>query len=448
MDRVMLLSGQHNNHPDLVGNALVWTDGRIHQGILRERIALLVSDHPEFSSRLVERRRGRAHWDLVNEQPPIRTHDLPLEADILRFVSTLATRPIDLEREAPVEFHLFRAEGGDVLLLRWSHLLMNGQGFDRVLGEFSRATGEGRTLQCDPVRAYLRGVPFGWKVRIATRHVRDRLVSALRENHKATVLVGPPAVVGHHASCLRVAFRELDVDCTAEVEDRARGVAGIGGLVPAIVASGLRAVARVRGDVEGSSVCRTNVPVALGSPSAGPLPVTSNLSATLPVEARGGDLDDRDALTAQVARQIREHLRSGFDLGQLLLADWLVGMAAWPTLRKLWRPQRMGVGWKPKTFGFSHRGVVPEDALSACGVRITRTHHVKYPWGGLVVVTGLCGGRLQVSVSVREQENVEGTADRIADALVEDLVSEAGLGAVTAPGRAGSGAGRPASVET
>lgn len=432
MDRIMLLSGRLQDgaverQPDV---ALAWTDGRVDEEALRERIDLLARTYPEFSSRLVERGGGRAHWALVREPPAVRRHEFPSDADVLRMAAALVTEPMDLERGAPAEFHLLRVKERDILLLRWSHLLMNGNGFDRFLEELPHLTGERREVEDDPARAYLRQLPLRRKLDIVTRHLRDRLVSFRRDSGDAIALVRPPAAMGGDGVGLDLALRELDVDRTRAMEERARAVAGLGGLVPAIVASCFRAVARIRGDVAGSSVCSTNVPVALWSPPAGRPPMTSNLSASLPIEARGEDLYDRDALTALVARQVREYLRSGFDVGQILLATWLVDPAGWPVVRGLWRPARMGVGWKPKTLGFSHRGTVTEDALEVCGARITRTHLVHVPWTGLFVATALCGGRLQLSVSVTMGEGVEGTADRIADAILEDLESEAGLGPV------------------
>lgn len=447
MDRVLLPLYDPEGPPVHVGNGLVWTDGRLDRDALRERIALLAGTYPELSSRLVRRGGDRAHWALVGGTPPIREHDLSSEEDVLALVTALVARPMDLERGPPAEFHLLHAGEGDVLMLRWSHLLTNGGGFERILREFPRLGGTDTRFGPDPLRAYLREVPLGRKVRALPSYLWDRLVPSARAGAEPTDLVRYPAVIEapavmEGAPCsVHVALRELDVESTRAMEKRAGRVAGLGGLVPAIVASCFRAVARVRGDVEGRSLCRTMIPIALRPRSAGRVPVLTNLAPNLPVAARGSELDDREALTALIASQVRDHLRSGFDLGQVQVASWVAGPVGWWLLRRWARRVRTGIVWMQPTFTFTHRGTVAEDALSVCGVRITRAHEAMIPPAGLLVETARCGGRLQLSVTVTVEEGVDGqaAADRLADAILADLASEAGLGRVTAGGRARRG---------
>ncbi len=410
---------QSLGHPGLTCQTQVWCAGRVEEGKLRAALAGLCRRHPVMQSRLVRSHRNRrASWVFSGgPEPPLRVHELSGSSEqvVLEWAEKLLAAPTDLAREPPLAFHLLRRpEVGDVLVLQFSHALMDGRGPDLLLAELARPTPRPDTGPVeeagDPLAEHLARFSF-WRrcrsvlqtFRLSRRHRGEPMTIALPDLPR--FVLGPP----------RIAVRSLTREDTERLSARLCKLCGYESVAAALLASGFRATAACASRRFGDDArCRTFVPLNLRQP--GELrPIFRNMLSRVAVSAARSELADRDVLTRAINAQVREALRRGEDLG-------------WLQLTRLSRRRRSAAN-KPergrRSFAFSFHGRAVAGFDSLCGTAVERLFTLVgsiYPPGVHLQANHL-DGRLHLSLFYTAGAVPESTANAFLNTLVADLLS-------------------------
>lgn len=354
-DRLMLAAhrtGRELGHPGFWCQTHVWMDGRMNVPALRTALARLGACHPVLTARLDDPG-GRTVPSWRFRPAALVTldeTDLPAAepGDVWRAGAALNAAPLDHDRSDPVSFHLLHLpDGRDVLILRYSHVLMDGKAPEYALAAlnecFDRAPPPMCSRPVDEMREHLDRFDAATRRRAALRVIRSHIRPPTRP-----VTLAPPAR-GIVVEPVRIRVATLDADRTTALTNRVRTLCGFANLTPAVVAAAFRAVGRLTGHrTRPRTPLQVDVPLNLRPPGVRE-PIFRNFMTFVQLNARCRDLRDRDALTRGLHGQMRDQLRRGIDLGNLAMMAFMAPRA--PRLRKhiirraLRRPFTLGFGF-------------------------------------------------------------------------------------------------------
>jgi hypothetical protein len=411
-------------HPGLICQTQVWCAGRLDEARLSAALAALCRRHPVLGARLVQEDHLTAvFWQFQGGGTcPLHVRELPGagEAAVLDQAEKLMAGPLDVCRDPPVAFHLFRRPGaGDVLVASFSHILMDGRAPELLLYELDRLAGAPDADPAPPDRevdllAAEMARSSGWRrfrgllayARTSWRHRDEPMTIALPD--LPLWVVGP----------VRIALRSLGRADTDRLAARLRKLCGYESLAAAVLASGFRATAACTPRRYGPRArCRTFTPINLRHPSAR-RPIFRNLLSAVTVSAAREELADRDRLTRALNAQVRDGLRRGEDLGLLRMLALLRRGSG--LRRAMLKPEL-----RQRTFGFSFhgRGVAGFDSLAGTPIdRLFTLVTDAYP-PGIQLQVNQCAGRLDLSLAYAADAVPEAVANTFLDVLVDDLLT-------------------------
>jgi len=388
-------------------------DGRVDPERLRRAVEVLGARHILTTARL--RRPWWAwwpNWDITSASPiPVVVEEA--DGDLNAFVLGLLREPTDLRVDPPVKIALLRrSSGGDVLVLKWPHVLADGRGARYLVRELGRCYAGEYAL--DDAPAPLRPPPITVPVPTGPRPPRNGDEDALFRIMQA----GP---TGH--LCLSVT--NMDDTQSERIRQNATRIAGSGQLPVFVIAAYLRALRRecLRAG-KTDAVLRIWWPFALRE---GPLPggLPGNEFGILRAECRADQRDDLAALVERLKQDIASQVAAGQHCFNWRVGRWMkVGFFPFVCLVS----RRTGFLLRGKRlttqFQFSGRIVGPDRE-----------------WGGIPIAGGFLAGILSrhnpVSLNMSEiagrfnlvQTWLDGAIDdetrqRLIDAYRDELLCE------------------------
>jgi hypothetical protein len=314
-------------YPGTDTQMFVWFDGRVAVASLRTAVARLSRQHPVVASRLVEPDgdEGPAWWQFrpgaVCALPEVAlTSDDPRV--VLDHAARLLSTPQDLAQADPLRFHLLHRPGGaDVLLLQYSHVLMDNKGsmpLLRQIDALAKADADPvvQTESGSPILQYLRRFSHQRRRAAALRVIRQQRQAirgpAVALRRDATVEAGPPS--------LRIAARWLSPSEWQALRARIIALCGYPSVSMAFLGSAFRAIERLAPpatDRSGQFIAGIGLGLDLRTPRALSF---QNLNSLVPIRAQRDDLGDRDRLLRMLSDQMRQRLADDIDLGYFRLS--------------------------------------------------------------------------------------------------------------------------------
>ncbi len=386
--------------------------GRVDPERLRRAVEVLGARHVVTTARL--HRPWWAwwpSWDLTSPSPiPVVVEDAD---DPISFVLSLLHEPTDLRVDPPVKIALLRrSSGGDVLVVRWPHVLTDGRGMRFLVRELGRCyAGE---YAVDGAPAPLRPAPITVPVPAGFRPPRNGKQDALFQIMRA-------GETGH--LCLSVT--DMDEAQSERVRQNATRIAGAGQLPVFLIAAYLRTLRR-----ECLRAGRTDAVLRIWWPFAlreGRLPggLPGNEFGTLRAECRAEDPGDLAALVERLKQDIASQLAAGEHCYNWRVGRWMkVGFFPFVCLVS----RRTGFLMRGKRlttqFQFSGRIVGPDRA-----------------WGGIPIAGGFLAailsrhnpvslnmseiaGRFNLVLTWRDGAIGDETRQRLIDTFRDELLCE------------------------
>lgn len=375
-DRLMLIAHRAMRgvgHGGFQCQSHVWLAGRIDAERLGEAIGRLAASFPVITGRLEEgSNNGVPRWRFDPQRvPQLQRAALPTDdpAEARAYGEKLFVTPMDLDRDAPISFHLLRQPGGrDVFILHFSHVLMDGKAPEFVLRELSRCHEAVASEGAGPAES-IDARPRDEMSEHLFRYPRNRRIKAalsvIRQNIRLPgkpIIMTPPDQMAWGCEPYGIEVHALSAEQTRQVERRARAICGFVNLTPLILASAFRVVARLsRHPQKPGSIFRTDVPLNLRAPGRAD-PIFRNFMSFIQLEIRRQALEDRDRASKLLHDSMRDQIRRSIELGNLQMMSWLA-----PREKLLERHIRDQAEKQPATFGFGFLGPVIADLETFCG---------------------------------------------------------------------------------
>ncbi|HKQ46836.1 MAG TPA: hypothetical protein VJZ71_02065 [Phycisphaerae bacterium] len=424
-DRLMLVGhdGMRGiGHPGFVCQSQILLESRVDFGALRAAVDRLTLKHPVVSARLRRDEHGLPYWEPTGAPPELQELTIESESDRWRESARLLEAPLDLERESPISFHLLHApDGRDTLVLRFSHVLMDGKSPEwtlRALDECfdDRAENDAMCDACGPldaINAHLRRFDRWQRARWAGRVIRSQIGLPV-----TPVTLAPPEQKEWCVSPFGVLARTIDEAAAAKLSDRVKRICGFPNLTPALAASIFRAISRCTPHpTTDRTVYQTDCPLNLRPPGTRE-PMFRNFMSFIQICARQGDLADRDEATRRLSAQMRDQLRRGIDVGNLQMMAVMCRFA--PLLRShiITRMKR-----RPFTLGFSYLGPVIKELTRFCGIPVKNvyTFNTALSPPGVTIQVNQFSGRINLMLSYITSAVPDALAQRLLDEIVNDL---------------------------
>ncbi len=425
-DRFLLLENemlQERGAPGPQCQAHVWGDGRVDEAALRRAVARLAVAHPAATARLVRTPLiGDVYWQArPGAEIPVEVVHAEDDSEdaVLRIAEKILYRKIDLANDPPMWFVLVRRPtAGDVLVIPYSHVLMDGKAPEEMLLALDREEepapdGDARRNE---VAAWLSSYPLWRRVYAMNRLMVNTVFGRARPDKVLTVPQSPgPWKVGDG---IRFHLRTLDPDATERIRRRVRQTIGMESFAPALVASAFRAIAALHPpDMEG--VCRTYVPVTLRAARGFDVPIFCNLSSDLPLAVRRPALANRDALVRELHARIRAQIREGRDMAVAQAGLWLTEKRRPVAWRFVWRSQTWDM-----SFIFGYHGTAAPELQRILGVPVTRLYNavsIANP-PGISLSVYQAAGSLHFAVTRVDGAVPGDLTDAFLDRFLEDLV--------------------------
>jgi hypothetical protein len=414
-------------YPGFETQMLVWLSGRVDADRLRGALGKLTEEFPQVVSRLSENENGagkRACWKQLRNECP-RLVEIQLEPggeqQVLRFAETLLSTHHELEESPPLRFYLLhQAEGGDVFLMHYSHVLMDNSTPPLVLRHIDRLfAGAGRRSDTSNpgrlIARYLR--------RFSLADRRDAVAAAIDLHRR--VFQGRAAVLsrrgerGREQPQLSIATRSLTADQTRLLQSNLAKISGVLSLSMGILASSFRAIDRL-GDRQANTGCRlaAGIGLDLGLRSDG-LPSFCNLMSVLPVSVRPEDLSDRGILVRNLCHQLRDCLERKIDLGVFRAVN---GFRRRPRHIRWLVEHLLNYSY---SLWYAYFGSLDTAGQEFCGVRINNVHYVGPTWSpiGISLLVNQYRRCLHFQATFDPQLVPEPLAHRFLDTILEDLTN-------------------------
>jgi len=407
---------------------LIWLAGRVDAQRLQTAIERLARRHPAINSVLVEPSGKSAeppYWRFQPDIPP-EVAEVALADDapqsVLDWAAREISRVLPLDSHPPMRFALLRRPGGkDVVLIQYSHALMDNGAAPLVVKELDRLAAAESSADISP--AYEPANLSGQRLRKLSHSAR-RAASTAAFELQAHTLRGRAAILGTAQEDrprklpLAVAARTLDPEVTRGLEAASIAACGFPSLSMTVLASAFRAIQRL--GPESRNAERNyiaGIGLDLGMRRGGGA-LLQNLLSIVPITARAADLADRAGLIRQLSGQMRERLEKRIDLGILRLAH---GFQRRPRHIR-WVTDHM-LRWCYSLW-YGYFGSL--DAIrSLCGTPVEHCSYVGPTWAplGLALLVNQYAGRLHLQMTYDPELTPSPLADEWLS-LVCDEVTE------------------------
>lgn len=427
-DRLMLVAHEgmrRLGHPGFQCQTHVWLDGRLDVEGFRKALAALERQYPVITSRLARDRRGIPFWSAHDGPVKFieRDEDSAEQAAVWRTGERLFAMPFDLDTDPPIEFHLLHLpDGRDVLLLRFSHVLMDGKGPEFALSEINRlysdesaATTPTTAVAHDELADHLRRIGRRKRFSAAMQVVRSQIKLPIRSG----VLARGDVSQWCHGP-LRILVREMDETRTRAAIDRVRRICGFANLSPAVLASVFRAIRALTDKPIGRRTgFQTDVPLNLRAPGR-IHPVFRNYMSFIRMCAKADELVDRDALTRSLSAYMRDQIRRGVDIGTAQMMSLMAPMEKLLARHLLDRMRK-----DPISLGFGFLGPVLAGLDTFCGRRVDRLYSLNASISppGMVLQVSQFRGRMSLVMTYIGEKVPDELANRFAEFIMDDLTT-------------------------
>ena len=428
-DRVMLAVDQalrQIGYPGFQTQAFVCLADRVDERDLRAALVRLSECHPVTVARLVETRGGPCWQPREDARLGLDVIELKSDAEsaVLERAGRLLGVAHDPVAEDPLRFHLLRRpDGRDVLLLQYSHALMDNNATPMLLRELVRCAPTSVHAPLPwaangPVSGQPALDPLWGYVRRHPRRRRRAAVDAARERLVAT-LVCRGTMLGRStsrpsASPFGILSRQLDAEQASDLAARARQACGLPSVSMSILASVFRAIDKLA-PPGGRDNFAAGIGIDLGL--RGPAgPIFQNLMSLVTVRARPDELGDRSELIRTLNRQMREALASDADLGMAAL----IGLFA----RRLHRATWIAEATLRYSFSlwYAYFGAidVPEEFF---GAAVEDVYYAGPCWSpmGVTLLVNQFRGRLRFQATYVPESVPEPLAAAFLDEVLRDL---------------------------
>lgn len=431
-DRLMLVA--HNGlrgvgHAGFICQTHAWLTGRVDAPRLRAALARLHRRYPVITSRL-EDAGGRSVpcWRFRRDAPPTlheSTRAESGEAAIWAYAARLFEQPLDLERMDPISFHLLHLpDDRDVLVLVFSHVLMDGKAPEFALKELDRFFHEESpdddppsdsepASDGDEMAAHLYRFDARRRRRAAWNVIRSHIRVPQRP-----VIMTPPEMKNWLGSPYGICVRRLDEAQTDVLMQRIRRLCGFANPTPALVAAAFRAVA-ARSPVKQTarSLFQTDLPLNLRPPGRTE-PIFRNFMSFVQMSARKSHLADRDDATRMFNAQLRDQIRRGIDLGNLQMMHVMA-----PRANRLRKHIIARMKNQPFTLGFGFLGPVAPglNRIFDQDVRWLYSLNSAISPPGVTLQANQSGNGLNIMLTWIESAVPRATAVELVDRVIDDL---------------------------
>ncbi|MCG8404297.1 MAG: hypothetical protein MI923_03770 [Phycisphaerales bacterium] len=415
----------------------LWLRQRLDVGALKNALSRLSLRYPVITSRLVEHSRENGPYWQSRPGAQCKLHEASLDRSdtnmVWQYASDLFATPLDHDRIDPAEFHLLHLpDGRDVLLMRFSHVLMDGKAPELVLKEIEyclhtqgiEAKDEDHPHKKtrrphengDEMATHLNGFKRLRRYRAALRVVSNHLCLPAR-----SVTLAPSDTSDQPMDYYGVDVRSLDESQTKTIIDRATRLCGFTNLTPTVLASVFRAVSRLASDKQNKRSCfQTDVPLTLRPPGKSE-PVFHNIISFIQMNAKESDIDDRDHLTQVLHSQMRNQLRRHIDLGNLQMMTalsrhrWLLRKYIVAHIRK-----------HPFTLDFCFMGPVAEGLEQFCGRTVDWLYTLNTTTSprGVALQVNLFRDRMNLVMTYISKSMPKALASTFLDTITEDLLDD------------------------
>lgn len=428
IDRAMRcadLAVRQLGYPGIETQMLVCLRGRAETEALRRAIERLGRRYPVITSRLIDsglEEGGRPYWKLGSGQPcALREQSLPSDdpAAVLEHASLALSQGSDPAAGNPLEFHLLHRPGGkDVLLLQYSHVLMDNTLAVPLLRELTRLT----VMDPGPVAQNGRRDPIFEHLRqFRPAHRREAIEQAVQlQAHalrgKAATLV-PPGPRPPGPARLAITSRTLSREETAALRSEIVGWCGFPCLSMAVLASAFRAIDQLGPSGADEFVAGIGIPLPR---DAGAALDFQNLTSVVPIHLPRHELRDRERAVRLLCGQLRQRLDKSIDLGVLGTAaifDRRFRYVEWV----VWHLLRYGYSLWYAFFGELDR---TDDWV--CGQKVENIYYAGGPlWPaiGLALLANQYRGALHLQVTFDTRLVGPALAEQFLDVVLAELTS-------------------------
>lgn len=425
-------------HPGFQCQTHVWMDGRLDVAAFRNALSALRANYPVIVSRLARDEKRVPFWQFeAGREVDFAEHTLADDSReaVWRFAEQIFEKPLNLDERDPIGFHLLHLpEGRDVLLVRFSHVLMDGKGPEFTLSEINRlftncesggpdstrASNDQTMPQAvstcaDELAAHLKRIGFRKRVTSAMQVVRSQIKMPIR----SAVLARGDITQWAHGP-FRIQVREMDEDRTKRAIDRVRRLCGFANLSPAVLASTFRALREFTDKPIGPRTgFKTDVPLNLRPPGK-IQPVFRNYMSFIQMSARPHELADRDALTKKLNAYMREQIRRGVDIGTMQMMSLMA-----PREKLLARHLLDRMRSDPISLGFGFLGPVLPGLETFCGRHVDWLYSMNASISppGMVMQVNQFRGRMNLVMTYIGDKVPDELANQFAEFIMDDLTA-------------------------
>jgi hypothetical protein len=387
-----------------------------------------------MTARLQRDDRGRPYWEDSGQAAEL--HELQIGtggcATIEKLGARLHDEPLDLDRQAPIAFHLLHGpDGNDTLILRFTHVLMDGKAPEwvlRCLHEYFENRPEAQVAASQPIDRMLPddemdSYLYRFKKRRRLRSALSVIVDQVRRPMKPVTMT-PPKQKGWLIRPTGLMVRTLDESAAAALTDRVKRLCGFPNLTPALVASTFRAIGRCTPQrVKDRTWFQTDCPLNLRPPGVGE-PIFRNFMSFVQFSAQQKDLTDCDEATRRLSAQMRDQLRRGIDLGNLQMMTIMSRFA--PRLRPLIVAH---LKHRPFTIGFGYLGPVISVLSRFCGQEVENVHsfNTSIAPPGVTIAVNQFDGRINLMLTYTASAVPDGAASSLLDEIAGGLRGDQSL---------------------
>jgi hypothetical protein len=413
--------------PEFSTQALVWLAGRVEAPRLRSAVARLSQRHPILTSRLVESGRQKPYWS-ARKGAACALHEAGLDSDkpeaVLDFAANRLAEPGPVTAADPIRFDLLhRPDGRDVLVMQYSHALMdNGDAIpllrelDQLYGSSTWAAEQPRPAPPDLLSEHLRRFPRGRRVKAALRTLDVRF----RKLRRPPITLGKDLAAPPKPLEYRIATRRIERAAARAFELHVIRTCGMPSLSMALLGSVFRALGKwAPANQRGNLIA--GIGVDLGTTGLA-RPVFQTLASVVPVFVRPGELADRERLMRGLHQQFRHQLENAADLGTVQLANFLQQpgsllrqrFANW-SVRRLLR--------KAYSLWYAYFGSLDALGERFCGAPVEEVRYCASAWPpmGLTLLVNRFRGDLLFQATYAPASVPEALVTAFLDTLLTDL---------------------------
>ena len=313
--------------PEATIQLVLELDGRLDVPRIRQAVAAVQRAYPVLrASCEISAWTGRPRWRLYPKQgsaaEPVQVHDASpsVDAPVTDILERFLARP---RPALPLELRVYQGRsGGDLVLVRWPHALMDGRSGYSIVEDIDRLFHEPAALAervCagDEYAERLLPGSLRERIRAALRALSRPAGSTPRFAHLAS---GPiPANLGR----LRCITRPLTPDQIVRARQRAEQLCGPGNLGLYLRACGLRALHQTMPRAVPGDALYTVLNVLDNRRKRQHAAVCRNLTSSLSLTVPAAVVMDRRHVGRMLRQQMRAHVRAR-SMTQIASLLWLL----------------------------------------------------------------------------------------------------------------------------